>query len=122
MSLRSSRKEKQELIAKGKYVSSVLKEFSSDVEKEIGSLTSGFRNSFWSNTSFTSNHNEFTYTHTPQHRFVDMKTIETKSGRVSKKNHKIHNQPLFGITNNTIRQLAYGYVDSVKATILLAIE
>lgn len=47
------------------------------------------------------------------HRFVDMKTRNTKNGIIKKKNYPIYNQIVFGHLNNIISEISFGYTDTV---------
>lgn len=75
----------------------------------------GFDNNDWYTArSFTVTEDILGYTHLKKHRFVDMKTRKTQSGIIKKKNHPVHNKIIFGIYNNIIRELMYGYTEAVK--------
>lgn len=57
------------------------------------------------------------HTHLMRHRFIDMKTRQTRQGKIKKKNHPIHNRVLFGHMNNIVRRLSFGFTDDVVAQI-----
>lgn len=48
------------------------------------------------------------------HRFVDMKTRNTKGTVSRKKSHAIYNKIIFGHLNNIIFELQYGFTEAVK--------
>lgn len=52
--------------------------------------------------------------HVKYQRFLDMKTRNTKDGKVRKRNYPIHNKIIFGHLNNIIVKLKYGFTDSVR--------
>lgn len=102
-------------ILKGRFIKRVFSETSVDIEKAVNKeITSrGFESTEWSDRSFTVSDSALSYQHLGRHRFVDMKTRNTKQGKKHKKNHPIHNRIIFGHYNNIVRELRYGFTDAV---------
>jgi len=63
------------------------------------------------------NNTTLQHTHLTRHRFIDMKTRNTRQGKIKKKNHPIHNRILFGHMNNVVRRLSFGFTEDVVAQI-----
>lgn len=120
MSLLTLRSQTSEDIAKGRFISKVLEKNSREIDAEMQKRMNAarFKSAFWRNRNFATNNNVLTYTHLPQHRFVDMKTRQTKDGVIRKKNHRVHNRVLFGHANNIVRELSFGFVQSVKEELM----
>ena len=116
MSLLDNRSETRQAILKGRFIDSVLKkngrEINADIQKRMDAAS--FRSSFWSNRNFSTSNGVLTYSHLKQHRFIDMKTRQTANGIIRKKHYAIHNKVLFGHANNVIRELSFGFTQSVK--------
>jgi len=105
-------------VLKGRFTSQVLREESQNIDSAQESLMSrrGFRSDeFYGGRSFEVNGNTLEYTHLGKHRFVDMRTRDSREGKKKKKNHPIHNRILFGHANNIIKQLHFGFTNAVKA-------
>ena len=103
-------------ILKGRFIKRVFSENSVYIDKSVSKeiTTRGFESAEWGDRSFTISDSALTYQHLGRHRFVDMKTRNTKKGKIRKKNHPIHNRIVFGHYNNIIRDLKYGFTDAVK--------
>ncbi len=117
MSILDKRKGISEAVIKDRFIREQLEEESKEIDKAQESLMSrrGFRDSSWTKRSFRIDNNKMEYTHLPRHRFVDMKTRNTKSkGRINKKSHPVHNRILFGHANDIIKRLHYGFTQAVK--------
>lgn len=111
------RNENSEAILKDRFIRQQLTEESRDIDKAQESLMArrGFESrDFYNKRSFKVDDTTMTYTHLPKHRFVDMRSRNTKKGRVKKKSHPIHNRILYGHANNIIKRLHYGYTEAVK--------
>ncbi|MFB9055082.1 hypothetical protein ACFFVB_18520 [Formosa undariae] len=75
----------------------------------------GFSTSnFYSDRGFKVTDTTLQYDHLAKHRFVDMRTRESKAGKKRKKNHPIHNRILYGHANNIVKRLHFGYTEAVK--------
>ena len=116
MSLRENRNTNQRAILEGRFIRQSLEKHAKNVEDDISRSMkkAGFRSEFWSQRSFAINDDTMTYTHLPQHRFVDMRTRKTKEGAKRKKSHPIHNRIHFGNISTLARQLMYGFTESIK--------
>jgi len=119
MRLRESRQATHDAVLQGVFIKNTLEQSGKELDQDIKKRMGGFNSSFWANRNFSVNgNNTLTYTHLRQHRFVDMKTRETKDGIIRKKRYAIHNKPIFGHLNNIIRQLSFGFTEAVKAEII----
>jgi len=114
MSLLDERTKTANAIAEGRFIAQVLKDESAEIDTDVNSRMNGFNSSFWSKRNFAVNDNTLTYTTLKKHRFVDMKTRQTESGAIKKKRHEIHNKPIYGHLNNIVRELSFGFTESVK--------
>ncbi len=114
MSLRNERNETQRLIIEGKFIDKTLRAEASEINQDIDAKMSaaGFESDFWDDKAFTVSNNTLSYRHKPQHRFVDMKTRNTKEGKIRKKNHSIHNRIIYGHLNSIARELSFGLTDA----------
>ncbi len=117
MNLRQNRNQTHQQILEGKFIRNVLSDegraINTDIDNRMNSA--GFRSGFWSDKSFNvvDGGNNLEYRHKKQHRFVDIKTRDTKSGKIRKKNHIIHNRIVYGHLNNIARELAVGFTIGV---------
>jgi hypothetical protein len=121
MTILDKRGENFEAIIKGRFILDQLKEESQDINQAQVTLMArrGFRSSEWyDNRKFSVSGNRMDYDHMPRHRFVDMKTRQTKKGKIRKKSHPNHNRILFGHANNVIKRLHYGYTEAVKEELM----
>ena len=119
------RSENSEAILKGRFIEEQLREEATDISRAQVSLMSrrGFRSADWyDNRTFAVSGNQMDYDHMPRHRFVDMKTRNTKTGKVSKKSHPNHNRILYGHANNLIKRLHYGFTAAVKEQLAIDID
>lgn len=114
MNLIETRKENHEDIIKGRFVRKVLTEASRDMDKAQREKLAGFRSAFWGNRTFTVTDSELQYSHLKQHRYLDMRSRNTKDGKVKKKSHPIHNRIIMGHYNNIVREMKFGFTDAVK--------
>ncbi len=117
MSLLTSRNKTKQAILEGRFISHVLEKNARNIDQEIKKRmnAAAFKSPFWRDRNFLTNGNVLSYAHLPQHRFVDMKTRQTKNGIIRKKQHAIHNRVLFGHANNIVRELTFGFTKSIKA-------
>ena len=114
MSVLTERQQTAEAIAKGRFVRHVLQQEASNIDTVVKERMQSFSSSFWSNRNLAVSDNKLTYTTLKKHRFIDMKTRQTKNGAIKKKHHQIHNKPIFGHLNNIIRELNIGFTEAVK--------
>jgi len=114
--LREARNQTHQQIIEGTFIRNTLQKHAHEVDTDIAQTMkkSGFRSYFWNNRSFAVNDNKLTYTHLPQHRFVDMRRRNTKDGSKRKKAHPIHNRIHYGHLNNLVRELMYGFTKEVQ--------
>jgi|SRR5690606_19056000 len=103
-------------ILKGRFVKRVFDETAADIEKAQNKYMNsrGFESPDWNDRTFQTSDSALTMYHLGKHRFVDIKTLNTKEGKKKKKNHPIHNRIIFGHYNFIIRELKYGFTDAVK--------
>lgn len=117
MNLRQKRNETSKAILEGRFIRLVLTDESraldSDIENQMAA--GGFQSALWKDKSFTviGGGNNLEYRHKKAMRFVDMKTRQTSTGKIFKKNHPIHNRKVFGHLNNIARDLSFGFTDAV---------
>jgi len=117
MSLLDSRQDTSEAILQGRFIRSVSQETVRDIDQAQRKYMSsrGFeKDSWYTGRSFIVTDDGFGYTHLKKHRFVDMKTRNTKNGKVRKKPHPIHNKILWGHYNSMVKQMHFGFTESVK--------
>lgn len=118
MSLRAQRNQTKGAILDGRFVDHVLSKNAKILDANIKKGMVGFQSSFWSQRNFNVSGNILAYTHLKQHRFADMKTRQTKHGRIRKKHYQIHNKPVFGIASEIVRELTFGFTDALKAELM----
>jgi hypothetical protein len=118
MNLIANRSQLSEDIIQNRFIQKVLRENSQEMDKAIRQRMAGFNSNFWRNRSFTVTDNVLSYQHLKQHRFVDMRTRKTKEGTIKRKrNHPIHNKIVMGHYNNIVKDLAYGFAESVRQSL-----
>jgi len=102
-------------ILKGRFVKRVFQEAGADIESAQTKYmdSRGFESPEWNQRSFTTSDSALVMQHLGRHRFVDMRTRNTKSGKKKKKSHPIHNRIIFGHYNFIVRELKYGFTDAV---------
>lgn len=116
MNLLEKRKDNARLVLEGRFIKKVLTEQSEAMleaqTKEMNAK--GFKTqAFFSNRSFTASDDVSRLKFLTVHRFVDIKTRKTKRGVIKKKSHPIYNRIMWGHLPNIVRQLAYGFTDTV---------
>lgn len=117
MSLLDSRQDTSDAILQGRFIRSVSQDTTRDIDQAQRKYMSsrGFEGNDWfSGRSFVATDTGFEYTHLKKHRFVDMKTRNTKNGKVRKKPHPIHNRIIWGHYNNMIKEMHFGFTEAVK--------
>lgn len=102
-------------ILKGRFAKRVFTETAADIDKAQSKLmrSRNFKSPQWNDRTFTTSSSALVVQHLGRHRFVDMRTRNTKTGKKRKKSHTIHNRIMFGHYNNIVRELKYGYTDAV---------
>lgn len=105
-----------EEILKGRFAKRVFQQTGNDIDKAQTKYMNsrGFESPAWNERTFLATDSALVVQHLGRHRFVDMKTRNTKNGKKRKKNHAIHNRIMFGHYNNIVRELKYGFTDAVK--------
>lgn len=102
-------------ILKGRFIKRVFQEAGADIisaqTKYMNSR--GFESPEWKNRNFNTSDSALTIQHLGRHRFVDMRTRNSKSGKKKKKSHPVHNRIIFGHYNFIVRELSYGFTQSV---------
>lgn len=114
MSLRTERNDTHRLILENKFIEKTLRAESLEINQDIDLRMSsaGFSSDFWNDKEMTITGNTLEYRHKKQHRFVDMRTRNTKEGKIRKENHPIHNRVIYGHLNNIARELSFGFTDA----------
>lgn len=108
-------------LLKQRFIGRILKEESKNIsDAQVKLMASrGFTTANWySGRSFKVEDTILRYEHLAKHRFVDMKTRQTKAGRINKKNHPDHNRILFGHANNIIFRLSVEYTQRMKEMLM----
>ena len=118
MNLRNQRNQTKEAILNGRFVEHVLNKNAKLLDANIKRGMADFQSAFWNQRNFNVSGNILAYTHLKQHRFADMKTRQTKHGRIRKKHYQIHNKPAFGVANEIVRELTFGFTDALKAQLM----
>ena len=106
---------------KSKFISQILHEEGMEIEQaqRLKMVSSGFTSpELLNDRNFSTNDTELQIQHLARHRFIDMKSRNTKSGRIKKKGYPIHNKILFGHANNIVRRLSFGYTEATKELLL----
>lgn len=107
-------------ILKGRFVSRVLSETATAMDKDIDKVISSnaFKNSKWGDRSFSTSSSALIYTHLKRHRFVNMKRIKRNNKEIKKHPYPIHNQIIYGHYGSIIRQLKYGFTEAIKLELM----
>lgn len=116
MNLIEKRKDNAKLIAEKRFIKKVLEEQGNEMKSAQTKVMrdNSFQSSkFFNKRRFNVSNDTMIITNLKLHRFVDMKTRKTKSGVKRKKSHPIYNRIIFGHLNNIIRQISFGFTDSV---------
>lgn len=117
MDLLKSRENFSDQILEGRFIRRVLQDVSKDIDSAQRNYISsrGFKSGNWnSGRSFTVYETTLGYSHLKKHRFLDMKTRTSKTGKKKKKFHPIHNRIIWGHYNNIIKELHFGFTNAVK--------
>lgn len=77
---------------------------------------------FFSDISVKSHGTTLTHEHLLRHRFVDMKTRNTKNGKKRKKNHPLHNRLIFGYLNTIIHRIQFDFTDEIIQMVKAELE
>lgn len=105
-------------ILKGRFISRILREEGQNIEQAKLRAVSQFtsRNNFAA--QYTNNDTTLTMTHPMVLRFIDMKTRNTKKGKIRKKSHPVHNKIIFGHANNLVRRISFEYTSEMKEMLM----
>jgi hypothetical protein len=117
MNITDRRKGISEAVIKDKFIRQQLQEEGAEIDKATNSIMSrrGFKSADWfSKRGITVEGNNMVLRHKPKHRFVDMRSRQTKQGKKNKKSHPIHNRILYGHANDIIKRLHFGFTQAVK--------
>ena len=99
-----------------RFIAQVLQEESQEIIEAQDKIFSRFNSSDWKNNrSFDVKGTTLEVTHLPKHRFVDMKTRNTRAGKIKKRNYPVHNSIMYGHANNIVRGISFGFTEQVKA-------
>lgn len=108
-------------ILQEKFIQKILSEEADEMDSEMIKLmmSRGFTDSaLLTGRSFNVNNGVLAYNHLQRHRFIDMNTRNTKSGKIKKVAHPIHNRILFGFANNIVRRLSFEFTDKTKQLLM----
>lgn len=108
-------------ILQERFIQKVLSEEAQDMDTEIMKvmMSRGFTDSsLLTGKNFNVNNGVLAYNHLQRHRFIDMNTRNTKSGKIKKVSHPIHNRILFGFANNIVRRLSFEFTDRTKQLLM----
>lgn len=108
-------------LLKQKFVSRILREEGENIKQAQTSVMGqrGFSSrELFSDRRFTNDNNKLTYTHLPKHRFIDMSSRQTKTGKIKKVAHPIHNKILMGHANNIVFRMGVEYTSRMKEMLL----
>jgi hypothetical protein len=105
-------------VLEGRFIRRTMQTAATDINqaqvKYMGSH--GFSNPNWiTGRSFQASESALNYSQFLKHRFVDMKKISKKMKQHKKKSHPIYNKIIWGHYNNIIRELSFGFTETVKA-------
>lgn len=118
MNLFEKRKDNAELIRQNRFIRNVLEtqgESINQAQTEMMTQRGFSTNDFFTSRKFDVTDNKLSITVLKKHRFVDMKTRQTRAGKIQKKNHPIYNRIIYGHLSNIVREISYGYTDAVIA-------
>lgn len=104
-------------ILEGRFIKRVLTEEAQNIDSaQVKYMAgAGFEDAGWfSGRSFDVSESALAYAQQLRHRFVDMRTRNSKKGKVRKKAHPVYNKIIYGHYNNIVRQLKFGFTDAVK--------
>ncbi len=114
MSIRDLRAQGTSGISEGRFVRKVLKEQGGDILSAQEKRMSRFTSPDWfEKRGMKADDSRLTITELKKHRYIDMKTRNTRHGKKKKKNYPIYNKIMFGHLNNIVRELSYGYTEEV---------
>lgn len=116
MNLLEKRRDNADLILKGRFIRTVLQDQSKSMKDAQTKIMTerGFKTpQFFNRRRFEINEDKMTMEILTIHRFVDIRTRQTKTGVIKKKSHPIYNRIVFGHIPNIVRQISYGYSDAV---------
>jgi hypothetical protein len=117
MSLLTNRTFTSDDIIKNRFIRKVFGETAKDIDSAQKKIMSarGFEKSEWfSGREFSVTDNSMDMKVLLKHRFVDMKTRNSASGKHSKKSHPVYNKIIWGNYNNVVREMAFGFTEAIK--------
>lgn len=121
MNLAESRERFADDILERRFIRRVMRDSSKDIDQAQRKYISsrGFDNENWnSSRGFIISDDGMEYSHLKKHRFVDMRTRNTKKGKQRKKSHPIHNRIIWGHYNNIIKELHFGFTQAIKEELM----
>ena len=117
MNLTQNRENFSEQILERRFIRRVMQDSGRDIDQAQRKYMSGRgfeANNWYDGRGFLATQDGLQITHLKKHRFVDMKTRNTKSGKKRKKSHPIHNKIIWGHYNNIIKELHFGFTNAIK--------
>ncbi len=119
MPLLSNRSVRSKEFAEGKFIARVLREEGQHIKEAQEKKMIGFSGDTFGGRSFTVHGTELDYQHKAVHRLIDIRTRKQADGsKKKKKSHAIHNRPIYGIFNNIIRRISFGFTESVRQELM----
>ena len=101
-------------LLKDRFIRRTLMEVGEEIDQDMIKRMASFSNETRSGRDFNTQNTRLNYIHQKKHRFIDMKTRQTKAGVIKKKNYTIHNRVIYGHLNDLIIRLKFGFTDDVK--------
>lgn len=101
-------------LLKDRFIRRTLMEVGDEIDEDMLQRMSSFSNETKSGRDFNTQSTTLQYSHQKRHRFIDMKTRNTKTGTIKKKSYSIHNRILYGHINDIITRIKFGFTDDVK--------
>ena len=111
----------KDAILQERFIQQILTEEGQNINQEMVKVMAsrGFTDSaLIGDRAFNVNGTILSYTHLKRHRFIDMNSRATKTGKIKKVSHPIHNRILFGFANNIVRRLSFEFTDQTKQLLL----
>lgn len=105
-------------VLKGRFISRILREEGQNIERAKQKVVSTFASRNMYAAQYTNTDSTLTMTHPMVLRFIDMKTRNTKTGKVRVKSHPVHNKIVFGHANNVVRRASFEYTSAMKEMLL----
>ncbi|WP_322970341.1 hypothetical protein [Faecalibacter sp. LW9] len=115
MNLLALREKNTDDVLKKRFIQKVLNEQGSDMLKAQNDAmrNRGFTTGGFYDNSINVQANTLQLDILKLHRFVDMSTRESSTGKHKKKSHPIYNRIVFGHLSNIVNDLSFGFSDTI---------